>query len=207
MQGHHWGHPACVSIKLRYLNTAPRKFWWTCKDSLFMALIYKWRINSGFGSCFRYHLHLTHLCYSLLPNCSYLIYLPPFCYLKIGQKHFLHITLFHGTTIFYLLPPAESPVISHSSCMENNNINVYLLSSSTPSVHCAGHPTNVHQDEDKNRSQPGQRGPAQQQRGNCSIHYFRLSELTMASPHLNTATPAITWCRSISTPTTAIYLQ
>ena len=30
------------------------------------------------------------------------------------------ITLLHGTTIFYLLPPAESPVISHSSCMENN---------------------------------------------------------------------------------------
>ena len=42
--------------------------------------------------------------------------------------------------------------------MENNNIDVYLLSSSTPPVHCAGHPTNVHQDDDKNRSQPGQRG-------------------------------------------------
>ena len=126
--------------------------------------------------------------------------------IRIGQKHFC-MTLLHRTTIFYLLPPAESPVISHSSRMENNNINVYLLSSWTPAVHCAGHPTNVHQDEDKNRSQPGQRGPAQQQRGNCSIHYFRLSELTMASPHLNTATPAITWCRSISTPTTAIYLQ
>ena len=49
--------------------------------------------------------------------------------IKIGQKHFLHITLFHRTTIFFLLPPAESPVISHSSRMENNNMDVYLLSS------------------------------------------------------------------------------
>ena len=99
-----------------------------------------------------------------------------FVILKLNRSFFC-------TSHFYRGPPFLSFVSwritsdkSHSSRMENNNIDVYLLSSSTPPVHCAGHPTNVHQDDDKNRSQPGQRGQHSGSRGNCSIHYFRLSD-------------------------------
>ena len=95
-----------------------------------------------------------------------------FVILKLNRSFFLH----RGPPFLSFVSWRVTSDKSHSCRMENNNIDVYLLSSSTPPVHCAGHPTNVHQDDDKNRSQPGQRGQHSGSRGNCSIHYFRLSD-------------------------------